>query len=81
MMTDCENKADDEQCEFWAGNGQCGQNPNYMYENCTKSCTQCGQCQPDHFTDGKRYSNMYSIISPRKEQSPKSDNQPGGPFY
>jgi hypothetical protein len=33
---DCSDKYD--KCSFWANNGQCEKNPNYMLQNCCKSC-------------------------------------------
>ena len=30
----------DENCGFWAENGECEKNPNYMIQNCAKSCSQ-----------------------------------------
>ncbi|XP_033761114.1 uncharacterized protein LOC117342924 [Pecten maximus] len=32
----------DEQCEFWAGIGECGRNRVYMLNNCKDSCGVCG---------------------------------------
>ena len=29
-------------CEFWASMGECGANPTYMNEFCTRSCNGCG---------------------------------------
>ena len=36
----CEDK--NTQCSYWAGIGQCSENPNYMLHKCAKSCEQCG---------------------------------------
>lgn len=30
-----------ENCSFWASKGECAANPNYMTENCKKSCNNC----------------------------------------
>jgi len=32
----------DSQCKIWALGGECHENPNYMRENCPKSCELCG---------------------------------------
>lgn len=34
-------KDDHEQCDFWASIGECRVNPNYMLDNCPKSCEEC----------------------------------------
>jgi prolyl 4-hydroxylase len=39
-------------CEFWAEEGECKQNPKYMLENCKKACKVCPEtqveCQDKH---------------------------------
>jgi prolyl 4-hydroxylase len=37
----CGNKH--ENCDFWAGKGECEANPNYMKNNCALACGVCGQ--------------------------------------
>ena len=32
---------DHEECEFWAKEGECEKNPNYMLTSCAKSCSVC----------------------------------------
>ena len=32
---------DDNECEFWASEGECGADPDYMLVNCKKSCGNC----------------------------------------
>lgn len=34
-------KDDNVQCSFWASEGECKINPNYMLQNCAKSCKEC----------------------------------------
>ena len=36
-----------ESCEFWAGEGECDQNPTYMLENCAKSCAEVAESGSD----------------------------------
>ena len=38
--SDCEDSNDN--CAYWASVGECKANPNYMLENCKKSCNNCG---------------------------------------
>ena len=33
---------EDRRCEFWAREGECQKNPNYMLTGCRKSCNSCG---------------------------------------
>ena len=35
----CEDN--DEQCSSWASTGECDINPEWMHENCKKSCDKC----------------------------------------
>ena len=37
--TPCEDANDD--CESWASNGECEENPDYMLENCARACDVC----------------------------------------
>ena len=36
---ECEDRH--ENCEFWAGEEQCEENPGYMLEHCRKACRMC----------------------------------------
>ncbi|XP_025080317.1 zinc metalloproteinase nas-13-like [Pomacea canaliculata] len=38
----CSNNWNDDQCDGWAEDGECDHNPNWMKENCKKSCGVCG---------------------------------------
>lgn len=33
---------DDEDCGYFAGLGECDENPDYMHEYCRKACNVCG---------------------------------------
>ena len=35
----CKDK--NKQCASWAKNGECAKNPDFMNENCAKSCNKC----------------------------------------
>ncbi|XP_043234021.1 zinc metalloproteinase nas-13-like [Amphibalanus amphitrite] len=35
----------DGSCQFWAENGECQKNPNWMGINCALSCGTCGDCE------------------------------------
>ncbi|XP_064624764.1 cysteine-rich venom protein latisemin-like isoform X2 [Lineus longissimus] len=41
----CPNKAGDDECEGWAAEGQCKENPRYMKKNCARSCNSCPVCK------------------------------------
>jgi len=38
----CRDEYDSASCKSWAKRGECEANPNWMLENCAKSCGQCG---------------------------------------
>jgi hypothetical protein len=38
----------DEGCEYWASIGECRVNPNWMKENCRKSCNVCGSTAEEY---------------------------------
>merc|ERR1712137_1530816 len=38
----CENAHDEADCENWAANGECTNNPGFMHSSCAKSCQVCG---------------------------------------
>jgi hypothetical protein len=40
----CEDE--DELCNFWAEEGECDENPNYMHSHCSKSCGTCRKSAP-----------------------------------
>ena len=39
IIDPCEDQH--ERCEFWANEGECDINPNYMLDKCAKSCKEC----------------------------------------
>lgn len=39
LSIDCVDK--NESCNYWASNGECQNNPDYMLVNCKKSCKNC----------------------------------------
>merc|ERR1719211_788942 len=39
---------DNQDCEYWAGLGECDSNPEYMHTVCRKSCEICQPCTDDH---------------------------------
>lgn len=39
---DCENLHNDQECNGWAGSGECEINPDWMIPNCRKACRKCG---------------------------------------
>ena len=42
MLISCKKSCimdNNENCEFWAENGECGKNPGYMLSYCQKSCS------------------------------------------
>merc|ERR1712110_1018971 len=41
-QSDCYDIVPDH-CPRWAGNGECGANPDYMHLNCRQSCGMCGE--------------------------------------
>jgi hypothetical protein len=40
----CEDE--DELCSFWAEEGECEENPNYMHSHCSKACGTCRMSAP-----------------------------------
>ena len=36
-----ECKDTDKDCEYWASRGECKKNPNWMLNNCKRSCQNC----------------------------------------
>jgi len=53
-----------ELCDFWATHGECEANPNYMLQNCQKSCNSC-----QHAQHASSSSSSFSSSSKKKKSS------------
>merc|ERR1712110_513080 len=72
-QSDCYDIVPDH-CPRWAGNGECGANPDYMHLNCRQSCGMCGEYKRRELVLLLR-----NILESRKMKGGPKGSSKGGP--